>query len=100
MRKIASTAATDSATTSRAGLRAGRATRPSLAVPCGRKEGLPSARSRDVCPGSEPALRDTVAVVGAERARRLFGEGVAVPLAVGRAHERRDDLEGPLAVPG
>src|ERR1043165_10253066 len=39
-----------------------------------------------------------VAVIGAERARRLVGERIAVALAVGGAHERRDDLERPLAV--
>ena len=32
----------------------------------------------------------------AEAARVVLGERVAVALAVGRAHERRDDLEVPL----
>ena len=47
------------------------------------------------------ALRDTaighsVSVLEAERARRLLGQGVAVPLAVGGSDKRSDDLETPL----
>ncbi len=42
------------------------------------------------------ASGDLVAVVVAERAGRVLGEGVAVPLAVRGAHERRHDLEVPL----
>src|ERR671936_1711668 len=40
---------------------------------------------------------NAVSVLLAEGAGVVLGEGVAVPLAVGRAHERRDDLEVPLA---
>lgn len=44
-----------------------------------------------------PPTRDLVPVIVAQRTRRVLGEGVAVALPVGRTHERRDDLEIPLA---
>jgi hypothetical protein len=37
-----------------------------------------------------------VPVLGAERARQVLGQGVAVPFAVGGAQEGPDDLEVPL----
>ena len=37
-----------------------------------------------------------IAVVDAERPRRLLGERIAVPLAVCSANERCDDLEAPV----
>src|SRR5438552_6280523 len=40
---------------------------------------------------------DPVAVLVAERTRVVLGQGVAVALAVRGAHERRDDIEVPLA---
>src|SRR4051794_25731026 len=43
------------------------------------------------------AAGDAVAVVGAEAARRLLRQRVAVTLAVGGADERGDDVEVPLA---
>jgi iron complex transport system substrate-binding protein len=49
-----------------------------------------------VRPGWSGADRHLVAVVVAERPRRVLGEGVAVALAVGGAHEGGDDLEVPL----
>ncbi len=39
---------------------------------------------------------NSVAVVGAERAGRVFGERVAVALAVRRPHERCDHVERPV----
>src|SRR5579872_2926520 len=42
---------------------------------------------------------DAVSVVCAERPGLLLGERVAVALAVGGAHERRDDLDRPLLDP-
>ena len=41
-------------------------------------------------------LRHVVPVLEAQRSRRVLRERVAVPLAVRRAHERRDDLEVPF----
>src|SRR5436305_1863515 len=79
--KIASTAATDSAITSLAGLRLTGPMIPALALLLGRLR---------------PAGRDAIAVVVAERAGRVLGEGVAVALAVRGAHERGDDVEIPL----
>src|SRR5205085_7791190 len=37
-----------------------------------------------------------VTVLGAERAGRILGQRVAVALAVGRAHERGDDVDAPV----
>jgi hypothetical protein len=62
-------------------------------APAGRRSGCAALRDRA---GGGP-LGDLVAVVGAERPGRLLREGIAVALAVGRAHERRNDLEAPLA---
>src|SRR5207302_3300720 len=42
-------------------------------------------------------VRDAVPVLVAERARRILGESVAVPLAVRRTEEDCDDVEVPLA---
>src|SRR3954451_23460034 len=54
-----------------------------LALVCGvRRQGLP--------PGN------AVAVIVAKRTRRLLGQRVAIPLAVGRPHEGSDDVEVPL----
>jgi hypothetical protein len=39
---------------------------------------------------------DPIAVIAAERAWGILGQSVAVPLAIGRAHERGHDLEVPL----
>jgi hypothetical protein len=52
-------------------------------------------RLRGVALGN-PAIRHPVPVLDAERARRFFRQGVAVPLAVRRADESGDDLETPL----
>ena len=46
--------------------------------------------------GARPAVGNAVAVLEAERARRVLGQGVAVALAVRGAHEGGDDLEVPL----
>src|SRR5438552_16032065 len=46
--------------------------------------------------GHRPAGRDAVAVIVAERARRVLSQRIAVALAVSGAHERRDDLEVPV----
>jgi deoxyribonuclease-4 len=46
--------------------------------------------------GGGAAPRDPVAVVVAERARRVLGQRVAIALAVGGAHERRNHLDVPL----
>src|SRR5207244_11452904 len=43
------------------------------------------------------AAGHAIAVLEAEPPRRLLGQGIAVALAVGRAHEGGDDLEIPLA---
>src|SRR5215218_6346198 len=43
------------------------------------------------------ARGDPVAVLLAEASRCVLRQRVAVPLAVGRAHERRDHLEVPFA---
>jgi hypothetical protein len=43
-----------------------------------------------------PAGGDSIPVVVAQRARKIFGEGVAIALAVGGPHERGDDVEVPL----
>src|SRR5689334_16675704 len=40
--------------------------------------------------------RHAIAVIVAKRTRRVLGQGVAVSLAVGGAHEGGDDLEVPL----
>src|SRR5579872_2261685 len=79
--KTASTAATDSAITSLAGLRLTSPMIPALSLELGRLR---------------PAGRDAIAVVVAERARTVLREGVAVALAVGGPHERGDDVEIPL----
>ena len=80
MTKTASAAATDSAMTRRAGL---RLTRPGYP---GRLEALPLVLlARRHTPAGNP-----VAVIVTEGAGRLIGEGVAVALAVGRPHERRE----------
>ena len=42
------------------------------------------------------APRHVIAVLEAQRAGRVLGQRVAVSLAVGGPHERRDDLEAPL----
>src|SRR5579859_3802851 len=81
MTKIASAAATDSAMTSRAGLRLTRRRIPRSLLRLARYD---------------TAAGDPVAVVVAKRTRRVLGEGVAVALAVGRPHERGDNLEIPL----
>src|SRR3954470_12768536 len=78
--KTASTAATDSAITSLAGLRLTEPMIPRLVV---------LARLR-------PPGRDPIAVVLAERPRRVLGEGIAVALAVGGPHEGGDHVEVPL----
>src|SRR5690349_12655116 len=74
--KTASAAATDSAMTRRAGERL-------------------TAPQRLALDGSAPT-GDPIAVVLAERARQVLGQGVAVALSVGGAHEGGDHLEVPL----
>ena len=51
----------------------------------------------DLPGGLGAARRDPVPVLLAERARIVLCQRVAVPLAVRSAHERRDDVEVPLA---
>src|SRR4051812_46068893 len=84
--KTASTAATDSAITSLAGLRL-----TSPMIPRGTREKRLVVLARLRPPG-----RDPIAVVLAERPGRVLGEGVAVALAVGGPHERGDHVEVPL----
>src|SRR5262245_47889133 len=86
MTKTASAAATESAMTRRAGL---RLTRPGYPGP-------PGVLALVLLAGRHAPTRNPVAVIVAEGARRLLREGVAVALAVGRPHERGDDLEVPL----
>src|SRR5919202_6616977 len=81
--KIASAAATESATTSRAGLRL-RPTRQFY------------GRLLRFGRGSRLPLWDPIPVVVAERPGRVLGQRVAVALAVGGAHERGYDLDVPL----
>src|SRR5579864_6008161 len=81
MTKIASAAATDSAMTSRAGLRL-------------TPERIPPRRL-DLA-GDHAAARHAVAVIVAKRTRRVFGERVAVALPVRGAHEGGDNLEIPF----
>src|SRR5215208_5322695 len=80
---MASTAATDSAMTR-------RAERGFFATP-----GI--VRLLGGLCGGLAAARDPVPVLLAEASRGVLGQRVAVPLAVGRAHERRDHLEVPFA---
>src|SRR5512134_2891806 len=84
MRKTASTAATESATTRRTGLR--RFATPRVYR---RPAALIGGRRR-------AAVRDAVAVVAAETPGRVLGERVAVALPVRGAQERGHDLEIPL----
>ena len=46
--------------------------------------------------GLSAAIGHSIAVIEAERPGKLLGERVAVPLAVGGADERGDDLEAPV----
>src|SRR5882672_11676064 len=85
--KTASTAATDSAITSLAGLRL---------IALDDTQARLEERRLVVLGRLRPAGRDPVPVVVAERARQILGEGVAVPLAVRGPHEGGDDVEVPL----
>src|SRR5262245_459680 len=85
---MASIAATPSAMTRRAGL-ARRTTPKSVALSVTRVLGGFSGRRG--APGGDP-----VPVVVAERARLVLRQRVAVPLAVGGAHEGGHDLQVPL----
>src|SRR5437868_11798350 len=102
--KTARAAATESATISRAGLcLIARASlpgphRPGLvgwASPAEGYRGGFCVRPSTLC-RRHPAAGYPIAVVVAERARRVLRQGVAVTLAVGRPHERGDDLEVPV----
>src|SRR5262245_33170283 len=85
MRKTASTAATESATTRRTGLR--RLATPRVYRPV-----------RDLLGCSRrPAIRNAVAVVAAEASRRILGQGIAITLAVRGPQEGGNDLEVPFA---
>src|SRR3954470_10663003 len=88
--KTASAAATDSAITSLAGL---RLTPPILPLGQGSRTLVAPlallARLR-------PPGRNPVPVVVAEGAGQVLGEGVAIALAVGGAHEGGDHVEVPL----
>src|SRR6266536_101327 len=84
--KTASAAAIDSAITRRVGLRLIGPDDTRVAGLSGRV-GATSRRA---------AARHAIAVIVAERARRLLGERVAVALAVRRPHEGRDDVEAPV----
>src|SRR5262245_7150721 len=104
--KIASAAATESAMTRRVGHRLQGQMLPGLPTrkpdhgprrdPVNLTSGLYPLAWRLVLACDDAPGGYAVAVIVAERPRRLLGERVAVALAVGRPHERGDNIEVPL----